>query len=213
VALALPPSSALVARSIGSALPAYVTRPQALAIIDAARTTQHRLMIQAFWESGGRVTEVLYLRRCDVDRDGAALVLVNRKQRDAKRRRKVVFVSRALVAQLGALAADRRMRPTDYYFTSQKSDGRPMSRQQCWEIVTSYSREAGVEVEDNGVMRPASGLDFRHGAAIDMLRSLAPFSEVGQQLGHSRPDSTLVYTRLVAPERREFAARRFGEAP
>jgi integrase len=208
--LAVRPTSALVARATGSALPPYVTREQALAVINAAATTQHRLMVQSFWETGGRVTEVLSLRRCDVDREQASLILINRKQKDPKRRRKVVYVSRDLVAQLGALAADRRMRPIDFYFTSQKSDGRPMSRQQCWELVTRYSRLAGVEVEEAGQLRPANGLDFRHGAAIDMLRSYVPFSEVGQQLGHSRADSTLIYTRLVAKERREFADRRFG---
>jgi integrase len=210
MSLAIRPITSLVARAAGQELPTYVTREQALGVVAAATTQRHRLLVRTLWESGGRVSEVLRLRRGDVDRIEASLVLINLKQRDPKRRRKVVYVSRELAIELDIFARDLRMAATAYYFSSQKSDGQPMSRQQCWEIVTRLSRAAGVHVLDGQTLRAATGLDFRHGAAIDMLRGGTPFPEVGAQLGHARADTTLIYTRLVSAERRAYADRRFG---
>jgi integrase len=41
---------------------------------------RHRLPVECLWQSGGRVTEVLRLRRPDVDDAEGALKLVNLKQ-------------------------------------------------------------------------------------------------------------------------------------
>jgi integrase len=59
----------------------------------------------------------------------------------------------------------------------------------------------------DGELRPATGLDFHHGAAVHPLRAGVPLSEVSQQLGHARIDTTTIYTRLTNAERRRNAAR------
>jgi integrase len=108
-----PPSAmAIVARAGGEALPSYVTAEQARAVIDAAETTQHRLLLECLWQSGGRVSGVLRLRRCDVDQAEGALVLENLKQRRRERRRKLVDVSSSLIAALQAYCRDARLGPT-----------------------------------------------------------------------------------------------------
>ena len=53
----------------------------------------------------------------------------------------------------------------------------------------------------DGKVRPATGRDFRHGAAVNQVRQGAPLSEVQQQLGHARIDTTTIYTKLAARER------------
>ncbi len=70
----------LVAESAGVGLPRYVLPDQARDIINAAATTAHRLLLETLWQSGGRITEVLRLRPCDLDRHEGALRLVNLKQ-------------------------------------------------------------------------------------------------------------------------------------
>lgn len=79
----------------------------------------------------------------------------------------------------------------------------------CWKLVTGLAAGAGVAVLDTatGALRPANGLDFRHGAAVHQLRAGVPLSEVSQQLGHARIDTTAVYTRLTDAERRRYADR------
>jgi integrase len=59
-------AAAIIAEAAGPYLPTYVTRDQARAIINAARTTTHRLLLESLWQSGGRVTEVLRLRLSDL---------------------------------------------------------------------------------------------------------------------------------------------------
>jgi integrase len=205
-----PPATAIVARAGGEALPAYVTAEQARAVVDAAETTQRRLLLECLWQSGGRVSEVLRLRRCDVDPAEGALVLENLKQRRRERRRKRVYVSSGLVAQLLAYCRDARLGPTAPLFFSRQSGkvGAPMARQHAWRLVTRYALAAGVRVVRRaGELRPATGLDFRHGAAVHQLRCGVPLSEVSQQLGHARIDTTTIYTRLTNAERRRYADR------
>lgn len=206
------PATAALARATDAGrggMPAYVTAEQARAVIAAARTTRDRLLLECLWQSGGRVTEVARLRRADVDAREGALVLTNLKQRRRALQRKRVYVSPELVARLADFARDTRVRETGHLFVSREGAGVPLSRVQVWRLVRRASERAGVRVVDTttGQERPATGLDFRHGAAVHQLRAGVPLSEVSQQLGHARLDTTTVYTRLTDAERRRYADR------
>ena len=190
-------------------LPTYVTPEQARAVVDAARTTRDRLLVECLWQSGGRVS-----RRCSASGGATstpaegALTLANLKQRRRTAPAKRVYVSTGLVAALLAYARDARVPPAGPVFASRQGDRGTMTRQNAWRLVTGCARRAGVLVVGRGgALRPATGLDFRHGAAVHQLRCGVPFSEVSQQLGHARPDSTMVYTRLTDAERRRYADR------
>ena len=122
--------------------------------------------------------------------------------------RKLVYVNSGLVAALLAYCRDARLGPADVLFFSRQSGGAPMARQHAWRLVTRYARAAGVRVVgQDSRLRPATGLDFRHGAAVHQLRAGGPLSEVQAQLGHARIDTTTVYTRLTNAERRRYADR------
>jgi integrase len=113
-----------------------------------------------------------------------------------------VIVSPDLVAALRALANDAHIAHTGYFFRSRTSQGRPMCYGHCWRLIRRYAILAGVHVvgSDGGV-RPATGRDFRHGAAVNQVRQGVPLSEVQQQLGHARIDTTPIDTTLAARER------------
>jgi len=204
------PAAAIVAQAAGDRLPSYVTREQARTIINVAATTMHRLLLEALWQSGGRVTEVLRLRPCDLDSAAPILHLVNLKQRPQRGShlpRKAVIVSPDLVAALRALTNDAHVAYTGYFFRSRKSQGRPMSYGHCWRLIRRYAQAANIFlVGANGALRPATGRDFRHGAAVNQVRQGVPLSEVQQQLGHARIDTTTIYTRLAARDRLEVHA-------
>ena len=205
--LARRPAASLLAEASGERLPSYVTREQARAVINAASTQTHRLLLECLWQSGGRISEVLRLRPCDLDEREGALVLENRKQKRGSHRKRV-SVSTDLVAQLQVLARDARIGYRSCFFRSAKSGQQPMSSVHAWRIVTACSRRAGVQIEGaDGVLRPANARDFRHGAAVNQVQQGIPLSEVQQQLGHARIDSTTIYTKLANPERRRLADR------
>src|ERR671927_554356 len=199
--LARRPAASLLAEAAGKHLPSYVTREQARTIINAATTHTHRLLLECLWQSGGRISEVLRLRPCDLDEREGALVLENRKQKRGGRKKRV-YVSTDLVAQLQVLARDARIGYRSCFFRSAKSGEQPMSTVHAWRIVTACSRRAGVQVEDGqGHLRAANARDFRHGAAVNQVQQGIPLSEVQQQLGHARIDTTTSYTKLAARER------------
>ena len=205
--LARRPAASLLAEASGEHLPSYVTRAQARAIINAATTQTHRLLLECLWQSGGRISEVLRIRPCDVDEREGALVLDNRKQKRGSRKKRV-YVSADLVAQLQVLASNARVGYRTCFFRSAKSGQEPMSAVHAWRIVTACSRRAGVEIEGaDRVPRPANARDFRHGAVVNQVQQGVPLSEVQQQLGHARLDTTTIYTRLANPERRAIADR------
>jgi site-specific recombinase XerD len=83
-----------------------------------------------------------------------------------------------------------------------------MTRQHARWLLRRAAGAAGVTVPGaDGRPRPATGLDFRHGAAVHQLRAGVPLSEVQQQLGHARIDTTTIYTKLTGRERRSYADR------
>jgi hypothetical protein len=65
-------------------------------------------------------------------------------------------------------------------------------------------------VGQDGALRRATGLAFRHGAAVQQPSAGVPRSEVHAQRGHARVDTTTISTRLTNAERGTLAA---GEAP
>src|ERR687883_1163859 len=154
--LARRPAVSLLAEASGEQLPSYVTREQARAIINATTTQTQRLLLECLWQSGGRVSEVLRLRPCDVDAREGALALENRKQKRGSRKKRV-YVSTDLVAQLQVLARDARIGYRSCLFRSGKSGDAPMSTVHAWRIVTACSRRAGVQAEGaDGALRPAN---------------------------------------------------------
>jgi integrase len=141
-ALATRPALSIVAEAAAGP-PRYVLPDQARAIINAAQTTQHRLLLETLWQSGGRITEVLRLRSCDLDVHEGALRLVNLKQRRRANRSKMVYIDPQLVGDLRRLATDQRIPQTGYLFGARRHAG-PVSRQYAHRLVTRYATAAGV---------------------------------------------------------------------
>ena len=168
----------------------------------------HRLLLETLWQSGGRVTEVLRLRLSDLVEAEGALRLTNLKQRRRGQKHKLVYVSPDLLSQLRAFATDARLGATSFFFRSRQSKTRPMSYAQCWRLIRRYAAAADVQViGPDGQVRAPNGRDFRHGAAVHQVRQGVPLSEVQQQLGHARIDTTSIYAKLANPERRAMADR------
>ena len=140
------PAASIVARAAGERLPTYVRREQARGITNAATTHQHRVLLETLWQSGGRVSEVLGVRPCDVDAAEGALMLENRKQKRGNRRKRI-YVSPDLVAQLQLLGRERRTGYRGFLFGSAKSGPEAMSTVHAWRIITDCSRRGGVYVE------------------------------------------------------------------
>jgi integrase len=131
----------MVAAAAGTGLPRYVLPDQARAIINAAETTAHRLLLECLWQSGGRITEVLRLRPSDLDELEGALHMRNLKQRRRANKTKLVYVSAELIGDLRHCARAARIRQTEYLFGAQHYDG-PISSQYAGRLINRYAQAA-----------------------------------------------------------------------
>lgn len=118
------------------------------AIIDAAGNDRDRLLLRVLWETGGRISEALALRACDIQRD--ALILPNRKNPSQPTKR--LFLPTSSLDLPGELLhwQQQHLEDDDPLFCSRKrgADGRKraISRIQAWKIVKEASARAGIQV-------------------------------------------------------------------
>lgn len=66
-------------------------------------------------------------------------------------------------------------------------------------VVRRALKRAGIDAPTTGAHQ------FRHGLATQMLNHGASLSEIGEVLGHRRPQSTMIYTRVDIKALRELA--------
>lgn len=202
-----PSALVTVARATRRALPTYVTRAQVHAMVAECETTRDRLVLATLWQTGGRASEVCALRLREIDRTEGAITLTNLKQRGARRHMKLVYVSHDLVGALLAFARDTHCPEAGYLFRSNRSDASHISRQHLRRLVRLAGQRAGVVIASSSGDRLPTPLDFRHGAAVHLLREGLPLTEVQEQLGHARIDTTTIYTRMTDAERRRLQDR------
>jgi len=119
------------------------------AIIDAAGNDRDRLLLRVLWATGGRISEALALRACDIQRD--ALILPNRKNPSQPTKRLFLPTgSLNLPGELLLWQKNQHLKDEEPLFWSRKkgSDGnkKAISRIQAWKIVKEAPARAGIQV-------------------------------------------------------------------
>lgn len=161
------------------------------AVIAAAGCERDRLLLRVLWATGGRISEVLVLRPCDVRRD--SLILPNLKNPSKKVKR--VYLSGGdsdLPGELLLFARDAALPEESPLFVSRK--GGQLSRSQAWRIVKECSRRAGIGVlamrpsRDGAAGQPAPLHPhlFRHSRIRQIVRATKSLPLAQRQAGWSR---------------------------
>ena len=83
----------------------------------------------------------------------------------------------------------------------------PISRQMIYVLVRDYAKKAGLPKD---LQHPHC---LRHSIAVHLLLAEADIKFVQEWLGHNRIDSTLIYAKLVSPERDRRARKHFLKLP
>ncbi|WP_241479137.1 tyrosine-type recombinase/integrase [Leisingera sp. ANG-M1] len=141
------------------------------------------LCLTLLW-TGGRLSEVLALKPEHISRDEGAVIFRTLKKRD-----QIVFrqvpVPRSLITAL--------------------SEGKkplfPWQRTQAWTIVKSVMQDACI----SGPQATARGL--RHSFAVHAVTRGVPLHLIQRWLGHSRLETTAIYSQALGPEERQIAER------
>lgn len=182
----------------------YLEREEARAIIRAIpdvslHPERDSLLVEALWQTGGRVTEVLCLMPEQIGL--SSMGLVNLKQHSDKVPFKEVEVSQALCERLKAYCRSQGIREGEYVFRPNRRKQGHLSRWHTWWIVGKAARAAGVfKLNRFGKFKSAWPHLFRHGNAMLLLDEVGDLTLIRQQLGHSSLLTTQGYLSVRRPK-------------
>lgn len=187
------PASEIELPRLSKPLPRVLSAPEAETILqqpDVADPVglRDRAMLETFYSTGMRRTELVNLKLYDIDREAGIVTI-----REGKGRKdRVIPIGERAVAWLDKYLDESRPRlvvePDDMtvFLTAQ---GEPFSRNSLSLIIREYVESANIG------KRGACHL-FRHTMATLMLEGGADIRFIQQMLGHARLDTTQIYTHV-----------------
>jgi integrase/recombinase XerD len=152
------------------------------------RRVRDRAMLETLYATGLRVSELVGLKRAEVNLTDPAYVSTVGKGR----KQRLVPLGVAACEAINAYLADARPRldrgrnAPALFLTHH---GRPMTRQGFWKLLGRYARAAGIR-------KKISPHKLRHSFATHLLERGADLRAVQAMLGHADIGTTQVYTHL-----------------
>jgi integrase/recombinase XerD len=175
------------------ALPRYLTGPQVEALLDAPDTgtplgLRDRAMLEVFYATGLRVSELITLRAADVDMQVGIVTCFGKggKERLVPLGEVAREWVRRYLAEVRCLMAGPRSPAV--LFLSRR--GGRLSRMGVWGIVRRHAVTAGVE-------RTLTPHVLRHSFATHLLEGGADLRAVQAMLGHADISTTQIYTHVT----------------
>jgi integrase/recombinase XerD len=186
-------------REVEAIIAAAAAEAEATAALSAARreeAARNAALLAVAYSCGLRATELVSLRRADVD---LSLAVVRVRGKGGKERL-VPFgeVARRYLQRYLAIAAEAGRGESAYLFPSRRREG-PISRQLFWKVVKKYAARAGVP----GV-KPHL---FRHTFATHLIQAGADVRTVQELLGHANVTTTQIYAHLDTKSLQDFHAK------
>ncbi len=173
-------------------IPDVLSQAEVTAMINAAsgrdwQSLRDRAILELFYASGLRVSELVTLRLEDVNLESGVLLCLGK----GSKQRLIPVGGKALEAMEKYLTKGRtailKGRALDVIFVSRL--GKKLSRQSAWKIIKQYARKAGVKKN----IKPHT---MRHTFATHLLEHGADLRSVQEMLGHSDISTTQIYTHV-----------------
>ncbi|MFN2350912.1 MAG: site-specific tyrosine recombinase XerD [Kiritimatiellia bacterium] len=154
---------------------------------DGALARRDRTLLETFYATGLRVSELCGLRLTDLHFDAGFLRCRGKGQKE----RVVPFSENCSRLLREYLDEVRPMilkgKSVGEVFVSQR--GRSLSRKTVWRMVRRYARLAGID-------KPVTPHTLRHSFATHLLYNGAPLRVIQEMLGHADIATTQIYTHL-----------------
>ena len=168
-------------------LPTFLTQEETVIFFQAIPNPKHRLLVFLTYGSGFRVAEVTSLRVRDFDfMSGYGWIRGGKGGRD-----RMFIIPQILIPQLQQWISQRKLQLDDWLFSGWKQQHYSDSSVRA--IVERARRTAKISKH----ITPHS---LRHSFATHLLENGYSLIEVSKLLGHSRIETTMVYTHLVNPK-------------
>ena len=144
-------------------------------------------IIELLYATGIRVTELINLKRNDINLDHQLLKCIGKGNKE----RWIPFTERVQKVLLDYLQTIRpkfkRRKETDRLFLN--NHGQPISRQSIFYLVKKYAQESGIR-------KNVTPHTLRHTLATHLIENGADLRTVQEMLGHSDISTTQIYTHV-----------------
>ncbi|MCA9370989.1 MAG: tyrosine-type recombinase/integrase [Candidatus Peregrinibacteria bacterium] len=167
-----------------SALPTVLSREEAQRILSVTTNKKHKLMLSLGYGSGLRVSEVVSLRVCDIDRDQC---LITVRAGKGKKDRITVLPS-SIFSDL--LECTQSKGGSDFLFESER--GGMLTTSTLQKVFMQACKKAAIQ-------KPATFHSLRHSFATHLLEDGTDIRYVQELLGHSSIRTTQRYTQVTSP--------------
>jgi site-specific recombinase XerD len=152
---------------------------------------RNRLILNLLWQTGLRVSELLALTPQHVDFYAQVLAAPTLKRR--KQHTRFIPLKAGLLGDLARYVAEEKVPGEERLF--------PVNRFRIYQIVKEACQKAGI---DDDRAHPHT---FRHSFAVNCVRGGVPVLVLNEWLGHANVENTLVYTKVLAADSRQFYER------
>ena len=170
-------------------LPQVLSEEEVLKLIVATRNLKHRAILTLLYAAGLRIGELLALKLADIDIQRRQLFI--RKAKGRKDR--YVFLAKAYIPLMSNYIATYK--PRKWFVEG--PGGKPYSASSVRSILRQSCKRAGIHKE----VTPHT---LRHSFATHLLEQGVDVRYIQELLGHSRPETTMIYTHITRQDLRKI---------
>ncbi len=166
-------------------LPVFLSRQEVLRLFASVANEKHRLILELLYSAGLRVSEVVRLRRQDLDMDQ----FVGWVRQGKGKKDRPFLIARCLAQKLKAHIANHCPVPDSFLFRGYHNH---LSTRAVQEIINHAARKARIDKR----VHPHA---LRHSFATHLIEDGHDVEEVQPLLGHASAKTTMIYVHMASP--------------
>jgi integrase/recombinase XerD len=188
-------SSKLKEPKQGNRIPKAMTEEDVETLREACQSTLEHALIEFIFSTGCRLGEVVQLNRNAIDWENRSVIVRGKGDKE----REVYFTVKCHIWMKKYL---KERKDTDIALFVTERDPHRMGKAQVRYIVKRVAKRAGIE----GTVYPHK---LRHTYATHLLNNGAPLEVIQSFLGHTKMETTRLYTHLSGQKRQELYRKYF----
>lgn len=149
---------------------------------DGFKGVRDRAILELMYATGFRATEIISLKRSDVNLKKNSVTCKGSKKRSIPLYAEASDAIRAYMITYASF-----LKAGKYLFVNTK--GEPMTRQGLWKIISGYAKKAGIK-------KKISPAILRNSFAAHLLTNGADLKSVQEMMGHINITTTKIYEKL-----------------